>query len=390
MLGTPHVGRLLGGTLLGRLPSGMAPVALVLWAISAGHSIAFGGLLCALYGLASALAQPVKGRLMDRHGQYAVHVPCALLTAALLATLPLTGLYGGPVLALALVTAAGLTTPALEAGLRSLWPSLIRDRRLRHTALALDAGAQGLLYIAGPLLAAALASAYSPAAALACTAALGLVGTLTVATAPPSRHWLATPTTAGGGSARRLASGPLIALFVALSGIGAAIGALNVWAVAMADTHRQVMLSGLIPAVFSTGVFLGGLVYGHRTWPGTTTRQLHCAVTGFLAGWLPLLAVPGPHVAAVAVLVPGVFLTVVVACAYMRTDALTPTGRTSEAYAWLILSIGVGQAAGTALAGHLADHPWASAALPAIGAVFALTVLLLAAPANAPARRDHA
>lgn len=50
----------LGGALTGRLPNGMAPVAILLWASASGSSIAFGGLLCALYGLSSALAQPVK------------------------------------------------------------------------------------------------------------------------------------------------------------------------------------------------------------------------------------------------------------------------------------------------------------------------------------------
>lgn len=49
----------------------------------------------------------------------------------------------------------------------------------------------------------------------------------------------------------------------------------------------------------------------------------------------------------------------------MTTDDLAPAGRTSEAYAWLILSIGVGQSAGTALAGRLAEQPLTSAVLPA-------------------------
>ncbi|MFI5820219.1 hypothetical protein ACIA8I_14010 [Streptomyces rishiriensis] len=75
---------------------------------------------------------------------------------------------------------------------------------------------------------------------------------------------------------------------------------------------------------------------------------------------------------------PGAFLTIVVACAYVTTDALTPASRTSEAYAWLILAIGAGQSAGTALAGRLAEQPLASAALPAAGAAFALAVLLAA------------
>ncbi|MFD7013915.1 MFS transporter [Streptomyces sp. NPDC059928] len=386
VLGSPYVARLLGGTLTGRLPNGMAPVAILLWATASGGSIARGGLLSALYGLASSVAQPVKGRLMDRHGQTAVHLPAALLNSVLLVALPLASLYGGPALATTTVV-AGLTTPPLEAGLRALWPSVLPDPRLRHAALALDTGTQGLLYIVGPLLVAALASTYSPHLALAVTASLGLIGTVTVALAPPSRRWrpaqLASTVAGPGG---RLISPGLVLLFTSLTGIGFAIGAMNVWAITMAEQHGQDMLSGIIPAAFSTGSFLGGLIYGHRTWTGTPAGHLLTAGAAFLAGWLPLLALLGPY-ATTAVIVPGAFLTVVVACAYVTTDALAPAGRTSEAYAWLILSIGAGQSAGTALAGRLAEHPLASASLPAAGAAFALTVLLAARPHLPPASR---
>jgi MFS family permease len=388
VLGSPYVARLLGGTLTGRLPNGMAPVAILLWATAIGGSIALGGLLSALYGLSSALSQPVKGRLMDRRGQTAVHLPAAVLNSVLLVALPVIGPQGSPALATAVVVAAGLTTPPLEAGLRALWPSVLPNPRLRHAALALDTGTQGLLYIVGPLLVAALASAHSPSLALAVTAALGLVGTATVASAPPSRRWRpAQPTSTDGGAGRRLISPGLVLLFVSLTGIGFAIGSMNVWSIAMAEHHDEDMLSGILPAAFSTGSFLGGLVYGRGPWTGTTTGRLITAGAAFLAGWLPLLALLGPYAAACAVIVPGAFLTVMVACAYVTTDALTPAARTSEAYAWLILSIGAGQAAGTALAGRLAEHPFVSATLPAFGAVFALTVLLVARPRLGPAGR---
>ncbi|MFE5097550.1 MFS transporter [Streptomyces sp. NPDC056638] len=202
VLGSPYVARLLGGTLTGRLPNGMAPVAIVLWTLAAGRGIALGGLLSALYGLASALSQPVKGRMMDRYGQSAVHLPAAVLNSSLLIALPLAAPHGGPALATTIVVAAaGLTAPPLEAGLRALWPSVLPDLRLRHAALALDTGTQGLLYIVGPLLVAALSSTYSPATALTITAALGLAGTLVVATAPPSRRWRPAPTTNDTGTA---------------------------------------------------------------------------------------------------------------------------------------------------------------------------------------------
>ncbi|MFE0703512.1 hypothetical protein [Streptomyces sp. NPDC058872] len=175
-----------------------------------------------------------------------------------------------------------------------------------------------------------------------------------------------------------MASPGLLLLFASLAGIGFAIGAMNVWAITMAKHHEQELLSGILPAAFSTGSFLGGLLYGRRRWRSTTTDRLIGGGTFFLAGWLPLVALPGPYAATAAVAVPGVFLTVVVACAYVTTDALTPAGRTSEAYAWLILSIGAGQSMGTALAGRLSEQPLATAALPAAGAAFALVVLLAA------------
>jgi predicted MFS family arabinose efflux permease len=197
--------------------------------------------------------------------------------------------------------------------------------------------------------------------------------------APPSRRWGSTPSVGTlHGDVGRLTSPGLLLLFVSLTGIGFAIGAMNVWSIAIAEHHEQDMLSGIIPAAFSTGSFLGGLVYGRRTWSRTTADRLIISSAAFLAGWLPLATQPTPFAATAAVAVPGAFLTVVVACAYVTTDALAPAGRTSEAYTWLILSIGVGQSAGTALAGRLAEQTLASAALPAAGAAFALAVLLAA------------
>lgn len=362
----------------------MAPIGILLWVTGSGGTVAFGGLLTALYGLASALSQPVKGRLMDRRGQRSVHLPAAVLNSALLMALPVAGPHGGTTLTATIAVAAGLTAPPLEAGLRALWPSVLPEPRIRHAALALDTGTQGLLHIVGPVLVAALASAYSPAVALVTTAALGLTGTLVVATAPPSRRWHPRPAQSGDGAARRLSSGPLVALFVALLGVGVALGALTVWAVSMARIHHTDILSGLLPAAFSAGSFLGGLVYGRRTWPASISLQLRIGSAAFLAGWLPLLVLPGPHTAAAAVMLPGAFLTVVVATAYVTTDVLAPADRTSEAYAWLILSIGVGQAAGIALAGRLSEYALTLAVLPAAGALFALTVLTLARPGHSP------
>ncbi|MEW1632708.1 MFS transporter [Streptomyces sp. NPDC093801] len=388
VLGSRHVARLLAGTLTGRLPNGMVPVSLVLWITAAGGSLAFAGMLAALYGLASGLSQPVKGRLMDRYGQTRVSAPAVLVNSGCLLALVWIGASGHPAAVTATVGVAGAFTPPLEAGLRALWPSVLTDPAQRRVVQALDTGSQGLLYIAGPLLASWLATTYEPDAALAATAALGLAGTAVVLTASPSRTWRpATHDSDAVAGSGRLMNTALVLLFLALAGTGFTLGAMNVWAASMATNHHQPLLSGVLPAAFSTGSFLGGLIYARRAWPGTTTTQLLATSTLFLLGWLPLLAQPGPHTAIGLALVPGLFLTMVITCGFHTIDILAPASRTTEAYAWLILSVGVGQAAGTALAGTLATHPHTLAALPAAGAATALAVLACARGRIGPARR---
>ncbi|MEV0446067.1 MFS transporter [Streptomyces spectabilis] len=375
LLAQPHVARLLVGTLIGRLPNGMAPVAILLLVADQGGSLKTGGLLCALYGLSSALGQPVLGRMVDRRGQTWVTASAVALTTVCLLALAMGEVAAEPGLAAALVTLAGLSTPPLEAGLRALWPVVLNDEARRRAALALDTGAQGLIYVTGPPLVAVLATTVGPRTAMAVTAALGLLGAAVVLSAGPSRRWRPTLAVRGTGAPGPLAHLGLRWLFVAVSGVGFALGAMNVWAVAFADGLGMDLLAGLIPAALSTGSLLGGFLYGRRTWPGTPTEQLRNAAMLFAASWLPLMATTGPLSAIALTAVPGLLLTAVITTAFQAVDTLAPVGTTTEAYAWLIAAVGAGQAAGTAMSGVFAERPLIGAALPAVGGVLTLAVL---------------
>lgn len=105
----------------------MAPLAILLLVQHDGGTLAHAGALCALYAIASALGQPLLGRPVDRHGQSMVTGSATALTTAALLALPATLDAGQPAAANALVVLAGLTTPALEAELRALWPHLLPD-----------------------------------------------------------------------------------------------------------------------------------------------------------------------------------------------------------------------------------------------------------------------
>ncbi|MFJ2739673.1 MFS transporter [Streptomyces sp. NPDC087440] len=389
-----HVARLLVGTLIGRLPTGMAPVAIMLLVTGQGGTLAQGGTLCALYGLTAALGQPLLGRLVDRRGQTSATTMAVLVTTACLSVLPLIDTATQQAYAAAAVTLAGFSTPPLEANLRALWSSVLPDPVQRRAALALDTGCQGLVFIVGPPLVAVLHTAYGPATAMAVTTGLGLFGALLVLTARPSRRWRPEPDRRPAGILGPLRHRGLPSLLLALTGTGFALGALNVWAISEADAQGMSLLSGMIPAALSVGSLLGGALYGRRAWPGSLRTQLTLGASLFTFAWLPLVLTEGPLSASLLPLLPGLFLPVVITCSFLAIEVLAPVDSLTEAYAWLIAAVGIGQAAGTALAGQASAEPVLGAMLPAAGAVATLLVLLaarraLAAAHSAPRRGRH-
>jgi predicted MFS family arabinose efflux permease len=363
------------GTLVGRLPNGMVPLTVLLLVHDGGGTLALGGALCALYGLASAVGEPLLGRLVDRHGQTLPTSTALGLTTAALLALPQIHPAGHRSAASVLVVLAGLSTPPLEAGLRALWPTVLPDPEERRAALAIDTGSQGLIYVAGPPLAVAIANVFGPTAALSAAAVVSLGGAAAVLTSAPSRRWRPP-------ARRRSLFGPLLdrglrRLATALSGVGFALGALTVWALQAAGRHHAPWLAGTVPAALSVGSIATGALLARRSLPGPPTSQTVLATAAFATAWLPLLAHPSPVAAVAIVLVPGAFLTPLITNAFLTAERLAPPGTITEAYAWLVSAVGTGQAAGTALAGRTAeDHALATAALPALGSFAALTLLI--------------
>lgn len=192
ILRAPHAARLLAGTLVGRLPNGVGPIALTLFVRDQGGSYTLAGGLIAAYGVATAIGQPLLGRAVDLKGQPRVQLPAAVLSALGMTLLALAGI-GHLALAYAAVVLAGLFTPPLEGGLRALWPSVLGREDRVHRAYAMDAVAQEVMFTVGPLLLTLLVSLWSPAAALLVINVLGVLGALAVVLSEPSRTWRSAP-----------------------------------------------------------------------------------------------------------------------------------------------------------------------------------------------------
>jgi len=373
-LRTPYAVRLLGGTLLGRLPNGMATLAILLFTRHHGGGYSLGGLLTAGYVIAMAAGQPILGRIMDKRGQ-SVLLPAAVLSGIGFALPVVTGLHPLPV-TFGAILLAGFATPPLESGLRALWPAVLPDEGLVSVAYGLDAAAQELLYVTGPLLVIA-AAVVSPEAALLLTAVLGVAGTLVVITAKPSRIWRGEPRVAHW--AGPLRSTGLRVILGALVCVGVALGAFNVAAVGYGDGLHSGSAAGLLLAANAGGAFLGGLVFAARGAGRRPAGTLPWLVAGLAAGYLPLALAPALAPMCVIAVLAGIFLAPVLGTTFTLVDKLAPRGTVTEAFAWVVTSMAAGAALGSAIAGRATDLGGTEAAFAVSGAAGLVGLAVIAA-----------
>ncbi|MCH0565498.1 MULTISPECIES: MFS transporter [unclassified Streptomyces] len=381
-----HATRLLVGTLVGRLPNATAAIAVVLFVRAEGGTYSLAGALAAVYGVANAVGQPLLGRLVDVYGQPRVQLPAAVAAALATTVFALSGLEPLP-LAHASVAAAGLFAPPLEGGLRALWPSVLRREEQVHTAYAMDAVAQEVMFTVGPLLVTLCVSLWSAQAALIVLNAVGVLGALCVVLSPPSRAWRSAPREAHWLGALR--SPGLVALLAAFLFVGIALGSITVAAVSYADAHGGDAVYGWLMAALGLGALAGGTVYGARRWAGAPERRLRVLVAFLAVCYLPLTLMPGVAAMVALTALAGVFLAPAIACAFVIVDRHAPSGTVTEAFSWLVTTFTVGASAGTGLAGPVVQTggPLWGFVLP--GAAGAVSLLVLSATGRvlaAPAR----
>jgi predicted MFS family arabinose efflux permease len=364
---------MLGWSMLGRLPLGMTPLALLFLVRAEGYGYGSAGVVVALYSVAVGIGAPVRGREVDRDGPSAVLRVRAVLYPALLAVVIVLAALDAGIVPITIVAAlAGVSLPPLSSSVRVVWPRIAPDD-LRSTAFALEAALQEVFFVGGPLLAAALA-AVEPAAAVAGAGVACLVGTTATARLPPVRD---TPPSRVGsaGLLGALGSPGIRTIVLYAATVGVAFGAVELGMPAFAEEETGAReLGGIAIACFAGGSLLGGLVAGMRAWQSDLRRFLGgaLALVGALlglqlAGSLPTLCV--------LAFVAGLPIAPTVAALYTLIDRSARVGTTAEAFAWFGTAVSIGIATGSAVAGVLVDErgvSWAfglAAALALVGAL---------------------
>lgn len=373
MLCHPPVARALAGALVGRLPTGMAALALALLLREGGQDFGVVGAATAVYGGAAVVGGPALARLVDRRGQTAVLGLSAAVSGAAFAVL---AVLDAAALAAVLVAAgvAGLATPPLEPALRALWPVLVGPRNLQR-AYALDAASQELVFVAGPVVVAVCVAAASPSAAMAAAALLGLAGTALLASTGASRTWR--PAHTGGDLLGALRSRGVAVVALGLAGGGGAVGGLGVWTVAYAERDPLPGGAGTLMACYAVGGFIGGVTHGARSHdrsPGGRVPVLAWVLAALSA---PVALAPGPAAQAVLCVLSGLGLAPLLAAAFAVTERVAAPGTITEAFAWIVAAFQTGVALGAAAIGFALEAvPLRTSALllPAMAAAGAVVL----------------
>jgi MFS family permease len=387
LLANRQVRRLLIASMVARLPSAMLPLAVLLLVVESSGSIAAAGLCSGAYGIGRAVLSPFVGALVDRLGQARVLIAGAVAqTAALMALIAVANLHAPLIAVGAMAFIGGATSPPVQACLRALWPMVAAEGQI-DTAYSFDATTQELIWIAGPLLVAAILGAGSAALAVAAAAVLACAGITLFVTTPVSRQahgargarWL-TPRALGDGRLRALVGTSVLT--------GFAWGAMTFGLSALAVISGSPRSSGVLLAALSAGSIAGGLLYGARRWPGGATGRFRILLGANAVVSAPLMLVRTVLAATPLAVVAGLTLAPIYATSYALTGRFAPAGATTESFTWTSSAFALGVALGTGVAGVTTEStaPWSAFALACAApvAAAALTLLLPAGlrPAN--------
>ncbi len=373
--------RLLASSVLGRMPSGMFSLAILLYVRSETDSFLLAGLAVGAFTLTGALVSPLLGFAVDRVGQTRVLLPAALCQGGMLIVFLLVVKEHPPATAIvALAVLAGAPLPPISGCIRALWPQVARDAETLESAYALDAITQEVIYTLGPLLVGTVAVLFSPSASLALCALVAVLGTLVFAASPLSRRWQAgRPERARGGA---LASVGIRVLLVSAVLGGWVVGAAEVGLPALAIHVGSRGSAGVMLALFSVGSMTGGLLYASRRWQGSVASRYATVLTGAGVVMVPLTFADSLPAGILLSAIAGLGVAPMLSSQFSLVGALAPEGSTTEAFTWHRGATVGGIAVGSALGGALVQSLEVSAAfaLGCTGAVLAALLAVLARP----------
>jgi MFS family permease len=370
---------------VGRMSLSMISISIVLLVSAETGSYGVAGAVAASYAIGSAVATPVVGRLTDQHGQHLVLLAVAAGTAVSTTALIACAQTGAAAWALYLAAAAlGLASPSQAGMIRARWSHLLDSPGRLQVAYSLESVADETIFVFGPVIVAAIATAVRPAAGLAVAGVLTVTGCTALAM---QRSTEPTPRRRRPGGQDSAIAGPgmlvLVAVFLLL---GFVFTAVEVTAVAFADEAGHRGAAGLLLSIYSFGSLVTGLWYGARRWRAPLPRRFRTGLVLLAAGLIPVVLARGLPLMMTAIFFAGLAISPTLIPGFGLVERLVPGHRLTEGLSWLTTALRIGITVGAPVAGRVADAygagsgfgvPLAAALLAAVIGVAASGALAL-------------
>lgn len=368
LMRTPGVARLLVAQLVARFPGGMLSLGLLIHIESIFHSYGAAGLVLASLSVGQAVAGPLTSRWMSAWRMRPVliltSVVCAAgLTVLAFAPLPLVGF-----MAVGLVT--GLSFPPIQPAVRTIYPKVVNSRQLTPL-FSLDASAQEIIWVAGPVLVTFVATQVSSTVGIMLSFVFLVVGGAWFISSPEvSRVRIPRSKRRFGVVLARPTVLLVTIVGVLLVGCFAAIeaGVVSMFGEGSAD-------AGIVLAIFALTSLVGGLAFGHRPiGPWALARRMSVILVGSI---LAVLAVEFWTISG-ALALAGLMVAPALAVMFAVVSATVRFSDTAEAYGWVGTGQLLGAALGSAAAGFLIDAAgspggfWTAAILAAVAVLIAV------------------
>jgi MFS family permease len=367
LIKAPGVIRILISQLVARFPFGMMSLAFVMHIQYVHNSYAIAGIALAAETIGAAISGPLLSRKIGSWGVKRVILTAAIISGLAMAAIAIFESSALIMIFLALVV--GLSSPPIQAAVRTIYPTLVPKKQIT-TLFSLDATAQEIIWVIGPLLATILAAQVSTSFAVLVMAGMQIFGAiLFLANREVKQIVIPKSTKKMGGILKNkiVIANVIIGMLLVGSFSGVEVGS-----VAILENKALV---GVVIAALSVGSIIGGVFLGPRA---RTRWALSKYLVIILIGYaLVFLNPTDPVWMAICFFIAGIgiapalgVLGAIVATSLKMSD-------TAEAYGWIGTGQLMGFAAGAALAGIAIETVSPESAL-LIAMVFGIATLLVA------------
>ena len=390
LLREPHIASTVAASVVGRLPIGMAVIAILLFIQQVDRSYSRAGIASGLYVVGVAALAPYIGRLIDRFGPRLLLLVSACAYPLALCALVAAVATGASTLWLGVAAfTAGATLPPVSTCVRALLRRLLTDTTHVQAAYSLDSVLMESVFIVGPALVSLFAALGWTIGAVLCAAALGSVGSILFMRAAAVRDWGANPAKSAPTLAGALSTPGLLPILAATLMFSVGFGLFEVSVTAVAERAGSPAMAGVILGVASIGSAAGAFLYGSRSWPLSHAGQYKVAMVAMAAGLFALAPLEHLGWFCAVSLVAGAPMSTVLAAQSVLIAGIAPRQALAESFTWAATSLLTGVSLGIAGGGLILERaPPAAALLAAALSTCLGLVIALAGVRQLPASSD--